>query len=149
MASIGDMIGALQTKAIRLRGKEVVVRAMPAARIDLLKRAFPKPVPELKFNPHKGSNAEPELAEWDPAYIRAVDAWFEKITVLQAALAIDQEGADHTSPGEINDDKAMKAWGEHAYGELMRHLVPAEIQAIATAQRALVLGTMEEEAAKN
>lgn len=149
MPSIGDLIGTLQTKTIHLRGKAVTVRAVPAARVDLLKRAFPKPVPDLKFNPLKGQSAEPELAEWDADYLRREQAWYEKITVLQAAMAIDQEGPDHAGCDEAMDEKAMKAWGEHAYAELMKFLTPPEIQRIAEAQRSLVLGAMEEEAAKN
>lgn len=149
MPSIGDLIGTLQTRTIHLRGKAITVRAVPAARVDLLKRAFPKPVPDLKPNPLKGVNADPELAEWDPAYIRGEQAWFEKITVLQAAMAIDQEGPDHGGCDEPQDEKAMKAWGEHAYAQLMKFLTPAEINRIAEAQKALVLGVMEEEAGKN
>lgn len=149
MASIAQLIGELQTKAIRLRGREVIVRAMPAGRIDLLKQAFPKPVPPLKFNPLKGKNADPEVAEWDAEFMRSEAAWYERITVLQAAMAIDQEGPDGSSVSAIEDEKAMKAWGEHAYAQLMKFLTPPEIQEIARAQRELVLGKMEEEAAKN
>lgn len=149
MPSIAQLIGELQTKAIRLRGREVIVRAMPAGRIDLLKQAFPKPVPPLKFNPLKGKNADPEVAEWDAEYIRSDAAHWEKISAMMAAMAIDLDGPDGSSVSAIADEKGMKAWGEYAYTQLMNYLTPAEIKKIADTQRELVLGKMEEEAAKN
>lgn len=149
MASIADLIGEISTRTVPLRGKAVVLRAVPARTISLLRQAFPVPVPPKVPDAMAGTNAGRFVNdECDAAYIRAHSEWSRRMLYTEVAMAMDLEPAGtHSSAHDVKTVDEMRTWAELAHAEILV-LTDIELHRLAKEIDGLSIASVEMEAKK-
>lgn len=74
---------------IKLRGKDVTVRALSLFEIDHLRAMYPTPEAPIKRDPEKGSEHEGERDFQDPEYRAKVTLHGRELVLLESAVAVD------------------------------------------------------------
>ena len=95
--TLKELIASTESVDLKILGKTFKARVLSTADISVLRRINPEPLPPMKKDPSKGSQA-PEIEDrGNPAFRAAVEAWWLPYCVECVAIAIGK--ADPASLG--------------------------------------------------
>lgn len=122
MPTIADIAVALASTSVRIRGREVVVRALTAAEAAILRKCLDRPTP-----PGVESNGAIVPNETDPVYLAALGEYRARLAGLEAAASIDLSCDGKVFRGD--DLTASRAWAAPALKDV-GDLTEAEIASV-------------------